>query len=155
MADVFNRKKRSEVMASITSKDTAIEVKFRKALHRKGFRYGLHNKSLPGKPDLVFRKYRAVAFIHGCFWHGHSCELYKLPATNTSYWKQKALRNQQRDQEMIDLLLAKGWRVMVVWECSMRGKSRLEFDALISSFEDWLFGETKFFEIRGLTSTET
>ena len=149
MADVFNKEKRSQIMAAITSKNTQPELKIRKALHHKGFRYRLHDKKLPGSPDLVFRRYQAVIFIHGCFWHGHDCPVFRLPSTNREYWKSKINRNQIRDAKVRQLIMNKGWRIMTVWECSLRGKYRKNFEDLLAEIEFWLFSDCNFEEIRG------
>ena len=148
MADVFSKEKRSQVMSAIRSKDTSPELQLRKALHAKGYRYSLHSKHLPGTPDLVFRKFHAVLFVNGCFWHGHNCAMFKLPSTNQEFWKNKILTNQERDSKVHSLLTKSGWRILTVWECSLRGKSKLNFDNLIITIEDWLNSENQFCEIR-------
>ena len=150
MADVFSLQKRREVMASISAKNTKPELLIRKALHRKGFRYRLHDKCLPGKPDLVFRGFNAVVFVNGCFWHGHDCQLFKVPATNREFWETKIETNRARDARNKDILLEQNWRVLIVWECSTRGKGRLEFEELIANVTNWLKSDEKYFEIRGL-----
>ena len=147
MADVFSKEKRSQVMSAIRSKDTAPELQLRKALHAKGYRYSLHSKHLPGTPDLVFRKFQAVLFVNGCFWHGHNCSMFKFPSTNQEFWKNKILTNQERDSKVHALLTKSGWRILTVWECSLRGKSKLNFDNLIITIEDWLNSENQFCEI--------
>ena len=148
MADVFDARKRSEIMASISSKDTKPELMLRKALHRIGYRYRIHDRSLPGKPDIVFRRFNAVVFVHGCFWHGHDCPLFRMPSSNEQYWKEKFNNNRRRDAQVNSQLLEKGWRILTVWECSLKGKTRLNFDSLISAIEDWLSSESGFLEIR-------
>ena len=147
MADVFSKEKRSQVMSAIRSKDTAPELQLRKALHAKGYRYSLHSKHLPGTPDLVFRKFQAVLFVNGCFWHGHNCSMFKFPSTNQEFWKNKILTNQERDSKAHALLTKSGWRILTVWECSLRGKFKLNFDSLIITIEDWLNSENQFCEI--------
>lgn len=111
---------RSRNMSRIKSKNTKPEMQLRKALHALGFRYSLHKKSLPGRPDLVLRRWRAVIFINGCFWHGHNCNDFRWPKTRPEFWKKKISGNQARDRAHIASLAAKGWRVMIVWECSLR-----------------------------------
>jgi len=119
--DVFSPEKRSEVMRAVKGADTKIEIALRKALFSRGFRYRLHAAELPGKPDLVFPKYRAVIFVHGCFWHGHDCARgSRVPKTNRAYWTGKIARNKARDKENAKRLKAQGWRVLVVWECAMK-----------------------------------
>ena len=121
MVDVMSAKERSLLMSRIRGKDTAPEIKVRKLLWRAGLRYRLHAKALPGKPDLVFAKRRAVVFVNGCFWHRHNnCPLFRLPKTRTSFWDEKLRRNQERDTTTIVALAAGGWRVAIVWECAVR-----------------------------------
>lgn len=119
--DVLSREKRSQIMASVKSSDTKPEMLVRRYLHAHGFRYGLHNRKLPGSPDIVLRKYKTVIFINGCFWHGHEgCKYYRLPKSNIEFWQTKIERNRQRDVETIEALKAKGWRVITIWECELR-----------------------------------
>ena len=119
--DVFSPEKRSEVMRAVKGADTKLEIALRKALFARGFRYRLHAAELPGKPDLVFPKYRAALFVHGCFWHGHDCARgSRVPKTNRAYWTGKIARNKARDKENAKRLKAQGWRVLVVWECGMK-----------------------------------
>lgn len=119
MADVFDAATRSRIMSRIRSKDTAPEIRVRKAVHSAGFRYRLHYGDLPGKPDLVFPRYRLVVFVHGCFWHGHDCRLFRLPKTNVEYWARKIENNRRRDAEAIEELERKGWKAHVIWQCSL------------------------------------
>ena len=154
MADVFNKEKRSQIMASISGKDTSVELQIRKALHRRGYRYGLHNRTLPGTPDIVFRRFNAVVFVNGCFWHGHDCPLFRPPSSNRDYWEKKIQGNRDRDVKSVALLQEKGWRTMVVWECSLKGKTKLNFETVILTIEDWLQGNGKHAEIRGVASLE-
>jgi len=117
---------RSETMRRVRSTNTTPELVVRRMVHGMGFRYGLHCKELPGHPDLVLRRLRAVIFVHGCFWHCHSCEAATLPVTNREYWAGKQQRNSDRDRRNIRVLRAAGWRVLIVWECQMRNLRRLE-----------------------------
>jgi len=136
-------------MSAIHSTDTKPELKIRKALFSRGYRYRLYIKNLPGKPDLVLSKYRAVIFIHGCFWHGHeNCYLYKQPQSNSAFWSAKIERNRIRDRKVTAELLERGWRVLVIWECSIRGRYHLPFDELISEVESFLHSQTIYKEIR-------
>lgn len=113
-------------MAAVHSASTNPELKLRRSLWRLGFRYRINDKRLPGKPDIVLPKYRSVIFIHGCFWHGHkNCKFYTVPKTNADFWTAKITRNQQRDQEVWRQLEAKGWSVIIVWECQLK-KALLE-----------------------------
>lgn len=92
----------------------------RRALHAAGFRYVLHDGRLPGRPDLVLPRHRAIVFVHGCFWHGHACQLFRQPGTHAAFWSEKIGRNRERDARAITALIADGWRVAVVWECALR-----------------------------------
>ena len=113
-------------MSCIRSSDTRPERYLRKALWYLGFRYRINDKRLPGSPDIVFPKYRTVVFVHGCFWHGHKgCKNYTVPKTNTDFWEGKVARNQERDQEVWRKLEAKGWSVIIVWECQLK-KMRID-----------------------------
>lgn len=118
--DIWDKKKRSEVMSKIGSKNTKPELIFRSALFKEGFRYRIHVRNLPGKPDIVLRKYKTVIFIHGCFWHYHeNCPEGRIPDTNSKYWKEKLLKNVDRDKKHKKDLEQKGWYVIVVWECEV------------------------------------
>jgi DNA mismatch endonuclease (patch repair protein) len=113
---------RSEMMARIPSKNTRPELRVRHFLWASGFRYRLHGKQLPGKPDIVLSRYKTVVFVHGCFWHGHAnCKQFKLPATRREFWEAKITTNQTRDAQSISKLKALGWNVIVVWECEIEG----------------------------------
>jgi DNA mismatch endonuclease (patch repair protein) len=112
------------MMAGIGPKDTRPEMIIRRGLHALGRRYRLHVKNLPGRPDLVFSRRRAVIFIHGCFWHGHDCPLFRWPSTREEFWKAKISGNVRRDRRVRDELIGMGWRVLDVWECTFRGKRR-------------------------------
>lgn len=125
-------------MASITAKDTKPELRVRKALHRLGYRYRLHDRNLPGTPDLIFRKYKAVIMVNGCFWHGHDCTLFRMPATNREFWRNKIENNRRRDRKVSAELLASGWRVLTIWECSLKGSHKSRFDELILAVDAWL-----------------
>lgn len=136
-------------MSGIRGKDTRPEMIVRKALHSAGFRYRLHDKRLPGKPDLVFPKYRATVFVHGCFRHGHDCHLFRLPATRTDFWREKIARNVERDRQAANQLKATGWRVGTVWECALKGKTRLEVKDILGILASWLHEGSGDLEIRG------
>lgn len=125
MADVHEPETRSYNMSQISGKDTKPEMIVRKFLHGNGFRYRLHRKDLPGKPDLVLPKYNSVIFVHGCFWHVHEgCKYFKLPQTNTKFWKEKLYGNKERDKKHIQELEEMGWNVIVVWECELKPEER-------------------------------
>ncbi|AXJ00131.1 T/G mismatch-specific endonuclease [Cyclonatronum proteinivorum] len=122
MADVHTPETRSFNMSRIRSKDTKPEMRLRSGLHRRGLRYRLHSKKLPGKPDLSFRKYRTAVFVNGCFWHGHQgCPKFVMPKTRTEWWENKISRTRERDAAAYAKLRASGWKVIVVWECELRG----------------------------------
>jgi len=125
MADVHEPETRSYNMSQIKGKDTKPEMIVRKFLHSNGFRYRLHVKDLPGKPDLVLPKYNSVIFVHGCFWHAHEgCKYFKIPKTRTEWWKEKLYGNKERDEKHIQELEVMGWNVIVVWECELKSKNR-------------------------------
>ena len=152
MTDIVTPETRSRMMAGIRDKNTKPELSIRKLLHGKGFRYRLHDRKLPGKPDIVLPRYSAVILIHGCFWHGHDCHLFRLPSTRTDFWKTKIDRNRHNDSSAIDSLSKSGWRVATVWECALRGKFRLE-DALIAdSLAVWIRSTDMFLELLGTSS---
>ena len=126
MSDVLTPSQRHRNMAAIRSASTKPERRLRHALWHQGFRYRINDNSLPGRPDIVLPKYRTVIFVHGCFWHGHKeCKYYTIPKTNTEFWVAKVARNQKRDQEVWRKLEAKGWSVIIVWECQLK-KANLE-----------------------------
>lgn len=134
------------MMSSIRSKDTKPEKIIRSGLHRRGFRFRLHDTRLPGKPDIVLPKFNAVIFVHGCFWHGHDCKLFKWPKTRKGFWREKILSNQTRDEKCISLLLSKGWRVMIVWECSVKGRKEQVIDELVGECAAWIRSKGTRFE---------
>jgi DNA mismatch endonuclease (patch repair protein) len=137
MTDTVDRSTRSRMMAAIKGHDTTPEMVLRKALHARGLRYRLHVRGLPGRPDLVFPRRRAVVFVHGCFWHRHEgCPYATMPRTRPDFWASKFAGNVSRDQKQISLLLASGWRVAVVWECAVRKSERL--GTTVAGLEAWL-----------------
>lgn len=126
MADVHSQQVRSYNMSRIRSTDTKPELLVRKYLHAQGYRYKLHDKTLPGKPDIVLPKYKTVIFIHGCFWHGHAhCKYYKVPQTRTEWWLHKINTNKANDAKAVKALKKDGWKVIVVWECRLKAIKRL------------------------------
>lgn len=126
MADVLTKEQRRHNMSQIRSRDTKPEVLVRSILHRMGYRFRTHRKGLPGKPDVVLAKYRTVIFVHGCFWHRHSCKNgQSMPSTRPGFWKNKFDKNVERDARQIDSLLADGWSVLVVWECELAQREKL------------------------------
>lgn len=149
MTDIVDPARRSKMMASIRGKNTRPELLVRRGLHRLGFRFRLHRRDLPGRPDLVFPKYRAVLFVHGCFWHRHAaCKLAYTPSANAHVWVEKFNTTIERDRRQIGLLLKAGWRVFVIWECSLRGNDlndlfmavAAELKAGHSTYREWSGG---------------
>jgi DNA mismatch endonuclease (patch repair protein) len=148
MADVVSPAVRSRMMSGIRGKNTKPELFLRSALHSQGFRFRIH-AALPGKPDLVFPKWRAVIFVHGCFWHGHRCHLFKWPKSRKEFWKDKITGNVSRDEGRIAELLAMGWRIGIVWECALKGRGHLSRDHIVSRCSTWLRSGRKRFELAG------
>lgn len=125
--DTVSPEKRSSMMSAVRGKDTQPELRVRKALHAAGFRFRLHCKDLPGRPDIVLSKHKLVVFVHGCFWHAHGdCRLAKIPATRPEFWAAKLERNAQRDRNAINELRAGGWRVLVIWQCYLQREKNAE-----------------------------
>ena len=121
MVDIVDPSTRSRMMAGIKGSNTKPELLIRHLLHKKGFRYRLHVKDLPGKPDIVLRKYRTCILVNGCFWHGHEgCKYYVVPKSNTQFWQDKIRRNRERDHEVLHRLAEMGWHTIVIWECELK-----------------------------------
>jgi DNA mismatch endonuclease, patch repair protein len=154
MTDVVDSATRSRMMAGIQGKNTRPEVLIRKALFAQGFRYRLHHQGLPGKPDIVLPRYRAVILVNGCFWHLHDCHLFKWPSSRPEFWRTKLTANKERDQRTRLQLHESGWRTLVVWECALKGKHRLPFASLIATIADWLRGDSPHSEISGAVAHE-
>jgi len=140
---------RSRNMSAVKSKNTSPELKIRKLLHSAGFRYSLHNKKLPGKPDLKLTKYNAIIFVNGCFWHKHDCPRFSWPKTRDEFWRKKITGNFERDIRNRKALLQQGWRVGTVWECALRGKSKLEDERILANLSEWLRSNRMGVTIRG------
>src|SRR5438552_7761565 len=121
--DTVDSQTRSKIMARVGQKNTDAELLLRKALHRIGLRYTLHDRSLPGSPDLVFLRFKAVVFVHGCYWHSHGCYRSTVPKTRKQFWTTKFAANKTRDDKKKAELLKRGWRVLTVWECTLSGKT--------------------------------
>jgi len=149
MTDVVDKATRSRMMSGIRGKNTKPEILIRSLLHRSGYRFRIHVCDLPGKPDIVFPKYNAVIFVHGCFWHGHKCHLFKWPSTRTEFWREKIGSNIKRDRAITNELLKDGWRVMRIYECALKGKTRLPVSQVIKKSGKWLEGINKNQEISG------
>ena len=138
MTDTVDQATRSRMMASVGRVDTGPEMVVRRALHRRGFRYRISDRGLPGSPDLKLTRYRAVVFVNGCFWHRHDgCRYATLPSSNREWWAEKFAGNVSRDTEKTRQLLKAGWRVMVVWECALRGIGS-ERDRVIQQLAGWI-----------------
>lgn len=139
MVDSLTPLQRSAQMSRIRGSNTKLEVLVRKALHARGFRYRLGGAGLPGRPDIVLPKYRTALFVHGCFWHGHDCLLFRLPKTRPEFWQAKIETNRLRDARVKAQLADMGWSVIEVWECSLRGlrpdAQAAVFDALASTLK--------------------
>lgn len=136
-------------MAAIKGSHTKPELQIRKALHAAGFRYRLHVRDLPGRPDLVFPKFKTVIFVNGCFWHHHDCHLFKWPATRQDFWREKIDRNVANDERSNAALLKRGWRVATIWECALKGKTRLSAERAVQVLADWMKSDRKLITIRG------
>lgn len=127
MVDVVSQEVRSRMMAGIRGKNTKPEMLVRRFLHAKGFRYRLHDKALPGKPDMVLPRYQTVIFVHGCFWHRHlACQFATTPSTNRSFWLKKFEKNEVRDRLAAETLISLGWKVIILWECGLRSGEAAE-----------------------------
>lgn len=137
------------MMAGIRGQNTKPELIIRKAIHARGFRYRLHAKNFPGKPDMLFPRHRAAVFVHGCFWHGHDCPLFKVPSTRPEFWSAKIDTNRRRDALVAEQILARDCRELVIWECAIRGPQKIGIEDTIEMAITWLQGNEPFYEIRG------
>lgn len=146
MTDIVDQTTRSRMMGSIRGRDTKPEMRLRRSLHAKGFRYRLHVPGLPGRPDLVFPKHNAAVFVHGCFWHRHEgCRYTTTPSTRKEFWREKFEANMRRDRDAQTALLQSGWRVAIVWECALKSSIA---DKRVAELEAWLrLGTQTFMEI--------
>jgi DNA mismatch endonuclease, patch repair protein len=147
MIDVVDAATRSRMMSGIRGRNTKPELLIRSLLHRRGFRFRLDARDLPGRPDIVLPRYRAVVFVHGCFWHGHDCPLFKWPQTRPEFWRAKIDRNRANDLKAVTALRDAGWRVGIVWECAVRGAGR-DIEGLAQRLVDWLKSDDASFEAR-------
>jgi DNA mismatch endonuclease (patch repair protein) len=136
--DVHNAEQRSANMRAIRHKDTNPEMQIRRLLFAQGFRFRLHVKSLPGSPDIVLPKHRVAIFVHGCFWHGHGCHLFKVPKTRTEFWIEKIQSNCDRDSRHEASLLATGWRVLTIWECALKGRQKRPPAEVVEMAAEWI-----------------
>jgi DNA mismatch endonuclease, patch repair protein len=147
MTDIVDRATRSRMMSGIRGKNTKPEMIVRRGLHRLGYRFRLHDRNLPGSPDLALPKWNAVIFVHGCYWHRHTgCKYAYTPKSNTDFWKKKLGRNSERDLEHQKTLSETGWRILIVWECSLKhqdiGRSKT-----IEQISQWLLSSAQLDEI--------
>ncbi|MCL4138575.1 UNVERIFIED_CONTAM: hypothetical protein GTU68_005732 [Idotea baltica] len=143
MADIVDKNTRSRMMSRIKGKNTKPELAIRSGLHRLGLRFCIHNKRLPGKPDIVFPKYRVVVFVHGCFWHRHNCEFFQWPKSNRKFWQDKINGNVARDDLAVGLPYYVWWRGAAVSECVPRGKNMNQVSKIITTLYGWIAGEGK------------
>lgn len=149
MADVHTPEQRSFNMSRIRGRDTKPELLLRRGLHARGFRFRLHRRDLPGRPDLVFPSRRAAIFVHGCFWHGHDCPMCRMPATRPAFWRAKIEGNRLRDRKAVAALTAAGWRALIVWECALRGPARQPEDEVLARCGQFLNSEFPQAELTG------
>lgn len=148
MVDIVDVSTRSRIMAGIRGRNTKPEILIRSLLHRQGFRFRLHVGDLPGKPDIVLRRFHAIIFVHGCFWHGHDCHLFKWPRTRPAFWRKKIKDNHANDLKARKALRAAGWRVGVVWECAIRGADK-DIENVSARIRKWLRSNRPYMEVRG------
>lgn len=148
-ADIVSPATRSRMMSGIRGKNTRPELVLRSALHRAGFRFRLHRKDLPGRPDMTFPQYGAVLFVNGCFWHGHDCHLFRWPSSREAFWREKITGNINRDRRQIAELEEASYRVGIVWECAMKGRYRLPLDEIVRACSQWLRSEEQGFDLHG------
>jgi DNA mismatch endonuclease (patch repair protein) len=149
MADVLTPDQRSRVMGRIRGSNTKPELWVRKGLFALGFRYRLYQRQLPGTPDLVLPRYRAVIFVNGCFWHGHDCHLFRMPSTRTDFWQSKVQENRIRDEKKNAQLRELGWRILIIWECALRGRTRQTPETVLQSAASWLRSQQDTMQISG------
>lgn len=147
MTDIVDDKTRSRMMSGIQGKNTRPELVIRSGLHRSGYRFRIHYGELPGRPDIVLPKYRAIIIVNGCFWHGHNCRLFKWPRTRADFWEKKIKGNIERDRRNLRYYRATGWRVLTIWECAVRGMSEANIGILFAEVEAWLGSDRRFLEI--------
>lgn len=147
--DTVDGETRTRIMASVRREDTRGELRIRKALHARGLRFRLHAKELPGTPDIVLPRHRTVVMVHGCFWHGHDCHLFRLPRTRRAFWQEKVERNRRRDADVRNALISAGWRCLTVWECALHGREKLEFGPMMDEVATWIRSAGRTAEWRG------
>jgi len=153
MIDVHTAEQRRRNMSAIRHKNTKPEILVRSELHKRGFRFRVHRKDLPGNPDIVLPKYNAVILVNGCFWHGHECDLFKWPKTREEFWREKISSNVLRDSNNIRTLCAMGYRVLIIWECATKGPKKLESKFLFDQVTQWVKSASHRKEISGELSS--
>ncbi len=141
--DVLTKEQRRLNMSRIRGRDTKPELLIRKGLHARGYRFRVNVSSLPGRPDIVFPKYRAVIQVNGCFWHGHDCHLFKMPASRQDFWAEKIAANRERDRRTNQSLSEAGWRVLTIWECSLKGVKRRLPEEVLACCETFIANKSK------------
>lgn len=154
MVDRLTPDQRRLNMSRVRAKDTRPEMIVRRLLHSLGFRFRLHRRDLPGRPDIVLPRYRAAIFVHGCFWHGHDCSLFRMPATRTDFWAMKIAANRRRDEDAVSRLHDIGWRSLLIWECALRGRGRLPEEKLTDRITAFILGHAPFGAIREVGTEE-
>jgi DNA mismatch endonuclease, patch repair protein len=147
--DTVDSQTRSKIMGRVGQKNTGAEMMLRRALHHKGLRYRLHDRFLPGSPDIVFPRFHAVLFVHGCYWHSHGCYRSTVPKSRVEFWVNKFQANRSRDETSRRLLISEGWRVLTVWECALRGKLSLPTGHIANDIKNWLESDSMSAEIDG------
>jgi DNA mismatch endonuclease, patch repair protein len=150
MTDIVASAVRSRMMSGIRGSNTRPEIIVRHGLHQRGFRYRLHAASLPGKPDIVLKRWHTVVLVNGCFWHGHDCHLFRWPGSRKDFWKKKITRNRARDVEVRGELAAAGWRVLVIWECAIKGRAKRPLDDVLNEAVAWIRKGSRTHEIKGM-----
>jgi DNA mismatch endonuclease, patch repair protein len=150
MADVLTPEQRRLNMRRIRGRDTKPELLLRRGLHAAGLRFRLHAGGLPGRPDIVFSRYRAAILVHGCFWHGHDCPMFRLPATRPHFWAAKIAGNRARDLRNRKALVSAGWRILTIWECSMKGPARRSTNEVVAACIQFLRGTENDGEVVGI-----
>jgi len=151
LADIVSPEKRSAMMAGISGKNTTPEIYIRQVLHRSGYRFRLHRKDIPGTPDIFLPRYNVAIFVQGCFWHGHeNCHLFRLPQTRTEFWEAKITGNKTRDARVRQELIQSGYRVLDIWECSIKGKTAWEPEILAAALGQYIsYSHEEYLEIFG------
>ena len=154
MVDVLTPEQRRLNMSLIRGSDSVPEMQVRRGLHALGLRYRLHDRRLPGRPDLVFSRNRTAVFVHGCFWHAHRCSMFKMPTTRPQFWQSKLAGNKTRDYGVVAALLADSWRVLVIWECALRGPTRLKGPRVLNRAANFIrHAKPHLMEIAGTVKT--